>query len=218
MAFINLQEKAYFTRLCRLLDKGTEALRNIFDAIHSPANQTAVLHANKILFLKLKPRIITNNQWDLLFPPSGNPPDSKTFDVRLFMVLFRNICGFRATEWNTMPPDTDRSMEANIVRIKFFRDEVYAHVDSTQVDNTTFENLWQKMSQALIELKIPQEEIDDLKTSPMSPEEGIYVEMLKEQSFEKAERGKVKLFHILREAYIHLKPSLVCHTKQICRE
>ena len=53
---MDLHEKANFTRLSRLLvDKGTEALRNTFDSIHSPANLPAVLSAKKTFLLKLTP-------------------------------------------------------------------------------------------------------------------------------------------------------------------
>ncbi len=183
MASINLQEKANFTRLSRLLvDKGTEALRNTLDAIHAPPNLPAVLNANKKTLLKLKPRVINDTQWDLLFPPSGNPPDSKTFDVTLLTVLLRNLSGFPppATGWNTMPPSTDTSPQANITRIKLFRNQVYGHVTSTDVDKATFDNFWQEISKTLVDLKIPQKEIDDLKTCPLGPEEEIYWQSLKE--------------------------------------
>ena len=181
MASADLQEKANFTRLSRLLvDKGTEAFRNTFDGIHPPASLSAVLNANKTCLRRLKPRVINNSQWNLLYPPSGNPPDSKTFDVTLLTVLFRNICRFLKTGWSVMPVDTDRSTQANIVRIKSYRNEIYAHVTSTQVDNATFESLWQKISQALIELNIPQNDVDDLKVCPLAPEEEIYIRVLKD--------------------------------------
>jgi hypothetical protein len=174
------EEKANFTRLSRLLvDKGTEALRNTFDTIHSPANLPAVLNANRKSLLRLKIRVINNSQWDLLFPPSGNPAVSKTFDVTLLTVLFRNICGLPKTGWDAIPVGTDRSVQANIVRIKSYRNEVYAHVTSTQVDNATFESLWQKISQALVELNIPQNEVDELKICPLGPEE-VYVGTLRD--------------------------------------
>ena len=182
MASVDLQEKANFTRLSRLLvDRGTEALRNTFDGIHPPASLPAVLKVNKSSLLKLKPRVITNSQWDVLYPPSGNPPDSKTFDVTLLTVLFRNICGtFPKTGWGVTPVDTDRSMQANIVRIKSYRNEVYAHVTSTRVDNATFESLWQKITQALVELNIPQNDVDDLKICPLTSEEETYIGILKD--------------------------------------
>ncbi|XP_028402140.1 uncharacterized protein LOC114525125 [Dendronephthya gigantea] len=176
-----LQEKANFTRLSRLLvDKGTEALRNKFDTIHPPVSLPRVLAANKTSLQKLKPRVINISQWDLLFPSSGNPPDSKTFDVTLLTVLFRNICGFPSTGWGLMPPNTDRSEQANITRIKFYRNEVIAHVTTTRVDDSTFQSLWKKIAQALVELGIAQSDVDDLEKCPLGPEEKIYVQILED--------------------------------------
>ena len=181
MASLDLHEKANFARLSRLLvHKETEALRNTFDGIHSPANLSAVLSANKSSLLKLKPRVINSSQWDLLYPPSGKPPDSKTFDVTLLTVLLRNICGLPKTGWGAMPVDSDRSMQANIVRIRLLRNEVYAHTTSTQVDNGTFESLWKKISQALVDLKISQKDIDELKTCPLGPREEECVGILQD--------------------------------------
>ncbi|CAB4008298.1 Hypothetical predicted protein [Paramuricea clavata] len=208
MASANLQEKANFTRLSRLLvNKGTEALRNTFDAVHPPANLQAVLAANRASLLKLKFRVINNPQWDLLFPPpSGNPPNSKTFDVTLLTVLFRNICGLPSTGWSAMPPDTDRSMQANIVRLKFLRNEIYAHVTLTQVDNATFESLWQKISQTLVELNIPQHDVDDLKTSPLGREEEIYVKILEE--WKSQEEDSIKMLECLSDDVKSMESSI----------
>ncbi|XP_028416515.1 E3 ubiquitin-protein ligase DZIP3-like [Dendronephthya gigantea] len=181
MASVDLQEKANFTRLSRLLvDKGTQALRNKFDKIHPLVSLPRLLAANKTSLQKLKPRVINNSQWDLLFPSSGNPPDSKTFDVTLLTVLFRNICGFPSTGWSVMPPDTDRSEQANITRIKCYRNEVIAHVTTTRVDNSTFQFLWKKISQVIVELGVSQSDVDDLKKCPLGPEEEVYVQKLKD--------------------------------------
>ena len=177
-----LEERANFTRLCRLLvDKGTKALRIALDGRHPPANLPHVLNANTAKLKQLKHRgIIDDSQMDLLFPPSGDSPDSKTFDITLINILLRNFCGLPcpATGWNTMPPDTDNSFEANITRIKLMRNKFYAHVPSTQVDKTTFEDLWQKISLALTNLKIPQEQIDELKHGFLGPEEKNYVQII----------------------------------------
>ncbi|XP_028402139.1 uncharacterized protein LOC114525124 [Dendronephthya gigantea] len=181
MASGELQEKANFTRLSRLLvDKGTEALRNTFDTIHPPVSLPRVLAAKKTSLQMLKPRVINNSQWDLLFPPSGNPPDSKTFDLTLLTVLFRNICGFPSTGWGVIPPNTDRSEQANITRIKCYRNEVIAHVTSTRVDNSKFQSLWKKISQAIVELGVSQSDVDDLEKCPLGPEEEVYVQKLKD--------------------------------------
>ena len=181
MASLNLQEKANFTRLTRLLvDKGCEALRKTFDSINPPASLKTILNAQKSTLLKLPKGIISDIQWDLLFPSSGNPPDSKTFDITLLTVLLRNICGLHppSTGWNDMPPNADNSPVANIIRIKLLRNKVYAHVSATEADNATFENLWQNVSDAMVALKIPAKEIDDLKTCPLSPKEEMYMQRL----------------------------------------
>ncbi|XP_028402134.1 uncharacterized protein LOC114525121 isoform X2 [Dendronephthya gigantea] len=191
MASVDLQEKANFTRLSRLLvDKGTEGLRNTFDTIHPLVSLPGVLAANKTSLQKLKPRVINNSQWDLLFPPSGNPPDSKTFDVTLLTVLLRNICGFPSTGWSVMPPDTDRSTQANITRIRRYRNEVIAHVTTTRVDNLTFESLWKKISQAIVELGVSQSDVDDLGKRPLGPEEEMYVQKLKDLELREDECNK----------------------------
>ena len=172
---VDLQEKANFTRLSRLLvDNGTEALRNTFDAIHPPSTLPGVLAYNKKILARLRFQYINNYQWNLLYPPSGNP-DSKTFDLKLLFILIRNVCGFFApkTGWNVMPVDTDKSISANIVRIKMCRKEYYGDATSTRIDNATFESLWENISQALVGLGIPQEDLDELKTSPLEHDEPL---------------------------------------------
>ena len=183
MASDVLQEKENFTRLSRLLvDKGTEALRNTFDGVHPPANLQTVLNGAQKSLLRLKFKVINDSQWNLLFPPPGNPPDSKTFDITLLTILLRNICHLTppTTGWNVMPANTDRSNEANIVRLKLFRNEVHAHVTTTQVNDATFESLWKEISQVLIELNIPRKDVDDLKTSPLGTNEEMYLKIIKD--------------------------------------
>ncbi|XP_028416513.1 uncharacterized protein LOC114540589 [Dendronephthya gigantea] len=79
-----------------------------------------------------------------------------------------------------MPPDTDRSTQANITRIKCYRNEVIAHVTRTQVDNSKFESLVKKIAQALVELGVLQSDVADLKKCPLGPEEEVYVQKLKD--------------------------------------
>ena len=79
-----------------------------------------------------------------------------------------------------MPPVADRSVAANITRIKLFRNEVYAHVSSTEVDDAQFENLWQSISQVLVDLGVPRHEINELKNCPLSPEEVVYLQQLRD--------------------------------------
>ncbi|XP_028410540.1 uncharacterized protein LOC114533237 [Dendronephthya gigantea] len=176
------KSKANYSRVCQLLvDKGGDALRAALHSVHPPSTLASVLNANRATLQRIRYNIIKAPQWDLLFPISG-APDSNNFDITLLTVLLRNICGLSppATGWNVMPPVSDTSLSANILRVKMFRNEVYAHIPTASLDDTTFEKLWQEISVPLVNLGISQNAIDQLKVAPLSPEEESYIHRLKE--------------------------------------
>ena len=177
-----LPAKADFIRICQLLlDKGGEALRRALHAKHPPATLATALNSHKRILLRIRYSVIKGPQWNLLYPTAG-PPDSKKFDITLLTILLRNICHLTppATGWNVIPAAGDTSMSADIVRIKMYRNEVYGHIASAECDDATFKKLWQEISQPLVRLGIPRQDIDKLKVAPLSPEEEIYIEKLKE--------------------------------------
>ena len=176
-----LQAKANYSRICQLLvDKGGDALRSAFRVKHPPSTLAAVLNSKKSVLNKIRYSVISHSQWSLLFPASG-APDSKNFDITLLTILLRNICGLSSptTGWKVMPPAGDTSISADILRIKIFRNQVY-HIASPQLDDTTFETLWKEISKPLVNLRIPQQDIDEAKVAPLSPEEEFYIEKLKQ--------------------------------------
>ena len=161
------REKTNGTKLSRLvIDGGTTVLRKIFDQHHPPANLSSSLTANySILQNLLRRRVLNGHQWDKLFPPGGRIPDSNTFDITLLFLLLTNICGLSPplTGWHTKPSPGDNSLEANLARVKFFRNELYGHVTFTGVDATSFSSFWQEISTTLYSLGLDQAEIDRLK-------------------------------------------------------
>jgi len=164
------EEKTNGTKLARLvIDGGTHALRTFFHTIHPPATLQTVLACNYPALQMLKTRrAIFDSQWEALFPSSGNPPDSKTFDITLLHLLLREICYLAGplTGWHNMPVDSDLSCEANIVRIKCFRNEL-CHRISTGITNAEFKDKWNKISKSLVSLGLDQKEIDRLKIEPI---------------------------------------------------
>ena len=136
------EEKTNGSKLSRLLiDGGTTVLRNVFNHHHPPANLAADLNANySALNNLLRRRVLNGHQWDKLFPPGGAMPDSNTFDITLLFLLLTNICGLAPplTGWHTKPPPSDNSHEANLARVKYFRNVLYGHVTSTGVDTHSF--------------------------------------------------------------------------------
>ena len=71
----------------------------------------------------------------------------------------------------TKPPPSDTSHEANLARIKFFRNQVYGHVTTTGVDAPTFNALWKEISAVLVSLGLSQGEIDRLKAEQCGEED-----------------------------------------------
>ena len=168
-------EKTNGAKLSRLLiDGGTTVLRSIFNGYHPPASLSAALNANySTLQNLLRRRILHKPQWDLLFPPSGAPPDSQTFDITLLFLLLTNICGLSPplSGWHTKPTPSDNSLEANLARIKFYRNELYGHVTTTGIADPTFSTLWQEISAVLVALGLQQAEIDRLKVERCGEQE-----------------------------------------------
>ncbi|CAB4028978.1 Hypothetical predicted protein, partial [Paramuricea clavata] len=148
------------TKLMRLiLDGGTEALRNAFQKTH-PGNLQVVLSCtcssttyasstcNHHILSNLKSRkIINQNQWGKLYPAPPNHPNIKDFDITLLSVLLRSICSLSppCSGWDKMPNITDHSVEADIIRIRLFRNERFGHIPNTAVSTADFKIFWKEI-------------------------------------------------------------------------
>ena len=168
--FDTSEEKTNGTRLARLLiDGGTHALRQFLHSLYPPNTLRIVLNKNKLLLQNLKlRRKIFDDQWEKLFPSSGEPPVTNTFDITLLHLLLREICCLTEpiTGWHNKPADDDVSPEAHIVRIKCFRNEL-CHSISTGIPNGEFQDKWNVISCSLVSLGLDPKEIDRLKTEPI---------------------------------------------------
>ena len=60
------------------------------------------------------------------------------------------------------------SQEANLARVKYYRNQVYGHVTGTGVSDADFKCYWNDISGALIALGSDQVTIDLLKSSAIS--------------------------------------------------
>ena len=171
-------------------------LRNIFDRYHPPVNLASDLNFNySVLNNLLRKRVLNGQQWDKLFPPGGIP-DSKTFDITLLFLLLTNICGLSPplTGWHSKPSPGDNSLEANLARVKVFRNELYGHVTSSGVDATSFSAFWHEISTALIFLGLDQAEVDTLKAEQGGEED--YLDALIEWADSEEDiKGQLKDIH-----------------------
>ncbi|KAL9965573.1 hypothetical protein ACROYT_G029388 [Oculina patagonica] len=183
------KETTNYARLCRLLvDVGSQALRDTFDGIHPPAGLHLVLarHPEHAILQTLrKKKILNATQWGKLFPTIPSTVSSASFDITLLGVMLRNICGLHApiTGWNSLPPPADTGKEANIARVKYYRNTVYGHASEASVDDATFNTYWQDISNTLVALSGASygAAINKLKNDCMDPDmEEHYRELLKQ--------------------------------------
>ena len=163
------KETSNYAQLCCLLVKvGSLLLREIFDRVCPPENLYAVLtnptNRAKLQTLRKK-RILSNSQWVKLYPAVKSSVSSKDFETSLLLFLLNNIYGLTlpASGWNNLPPGSDTSPEADINRIKFFRDRVFSHAANASVDDPTFSWYWNSIKDTFLRIggTYYEEVIDD---------------------------------------------------------
>ena len=184
------KETANYARLCRLLvDLGSQALRDTFDTIHPPESLHEVLTrspAHPTLQSLRKKRILNAAQWGKLYPTISSSVSSANFDITLLILLLKNICDLSppATGWDSLPSASDTSIEANIARITYYRNNVFELASQDFVDDSTFNTYWQDISNTLVGLGAGASygtAISKIKTEAMDPDiEEHYHELLKE--------------------------------------
>ena len=128
--------------------------------------------------------MIFDDQWKKLFPSSGDPPDSKTFDITFLHLLIREVCFLPvpSREWHKMPAKGDESFQPNITRIKCFTNEM-CHNVSTGIPNDEFEDKWNKISSSseAIKADVYRRQIQALKNDPVDHDTRQVVEDQVEQ-------------------------------------
>ena len=106
----------------------------------------------------------------MLFPASGDPPNADTFDITLMHLLIREFSNLAtpAKGWHKLPDETDDSIQANIGRIKCFRNEL-SHRSSTAICESEFKEKWTLISSSLerIQVYIHQQNIQRIKNDPI---------------------------------------------------
>ncbi|XP_022803640.1 NACHT, LRR and PYD domains-containing protein 12-like [Stylophora pistillata] len=189
LSFHSSKETTNYYRLCKLLvDVGSHVLRKIFDEKRPPGNLDTVLSSplvHSILQTLRKKRVLSCLQWEKLYPTVKSSVSLQYLDISTLMVLLRNLCGFNppATGWDTLPPADDTSLEADIARIKCYRNTVQSHASQAAIDEATFNQYWKDIQGALVRIggEGYQCAIDGLKKECIDSDFGEhYKELLKQ--------------------------------------
>ena len=186
-------EKANFQRLTRLLILGgVTLLREKFDSIYPPTHLPKKL-SDPVVQKQLKGAKLTRTDWSCLYPSPGVCGKSTDFDITLIFRLLRTICSLTPppTGWDHLPSNTDQSPEADLARVKYYRNEVYGHSKTMEITDADFVNLWREISDALLRIaaSISHEKRGEWKkcidafrqnVAPLTPEEERCVEELQQ--------------------------------------
>ena len=176
--------KANFHRLARLLMRGgVNLLRETFDSIHSPADLPLRL-AHPAMQAQLRGARLTQPEMVCLNPSPGVYGESNDFDITLIFKLFRTICGLIPPAgprgWDDLPNDSDHTLVADLVRIKYYRNEIYGHCPAMEISDIDFIRLWEEISEALLRIATNispakreewEKSIYDLLRNPLTPDE-----------------------------------------------
>ena len=127
-----------------------------------PATLFAELKKHKTSLKKLRPRILKDDQWKLLFPASGFT-DSCKFDTTLTSVLIRNLCGYKIppTGWDQQPDPSDVTVIADGVRLRLARNRIqHGRLKTTRRE---YKVLYQLLEKPFIRLGCPANELNQLR-------------------------------------------------------
>lgn len=161
---------------------------------------TDVLRA--VLTNEMLPAALSHNVKTFLanLPNNRKPPINKTqeqqvysgnyshFDITLLYFLLRNICSIpeHRQKWGNNPSLTDRSVSANIERIRLIRNTYYGHAAQFAIPDKEFICRWNELLSIVKELETYigictdyQDAVTEIKSCSMDPEvEQIFIDRL----------------------------------------
>ncbi|XP_013381239.1 uncharacterized protein LOC106152268 [Lingula anatina] len=125
--------------------------------------------ANQTLLQLKKMKVLNASQMKLLYP-SGNPSTTvtlKALDVTLTVVLLRNITTLNPKGSWENPPTSDMSMEAQIGRVKKYRNKI-SHGGASLTD-AAFQTQFKELKALLLSLSTiyTSDDYDKLLTDPL---------------------------------------------------
>ena len=165
------KEKENYYRLYRLLvEVGSAVLRETFEKVRPSGDLDKLLAAPRIrdeLWSLWQKEVLSTSQWDKLYPSVRSTVSSKEFDTALLGILLIRICNLQPPEtgWNEFPPNTDTTIQANIVRLGFYYGMVHKLSKAAAIDDTTLNFFWKNVQDILVRLggEFYRKPINDLK-------------------------------------------------------
>nr|XP_022303014.1 uncharacterized protein LOC111110716 isoform X2 [Crassostrea virginica] len=159
--YLSTRHTTNFARLCRLLSVCAELLRDVLRRYISEVSLYSELDAAKA---KITP-VLSSPQKDLFYRKRELYLPYDDLDITLLYTLIRNLCddthqlkhgqkGMPPPQngWGKLPFQQDRSLAANVERIRYFRNETN-HRERDSVMDNDFIVTWNKMRRVVEEIE-----------------------------------------------------------------
>lgn len=152
----------------------TDVLRSVLANKISPSSLSTKVKEYLATFPKSKRLPISRQQETLI-----SKEDYSEFDITLLYFLCRNVCAIppHKNQWGNSPSPEDRSVSANIERIRLIRNK-YGHNSEFSISVNNFNDIWQEMFDIVKNLErhvgtstVYQDAVIDLRTCHMDPEQ-----------------------------------------------
>ncbi|OWF44068.1 hypothetical protein KP79_PYT21120 [Mizuhopecten yessoensis] len=147
------KETTNFARICRLvIDVIPDLLRDLLNTRLPASGLSAVLTTQKRKIFS----VLLRHQKNILYPQGGVYEGSvKDLDTSLLYILLRNIGNIPSHQksWGNAPNIADRSLSANIDRLREQRNEVFAHAPNTSLSDGDFQASWDIIRQSVEEIQ-----------------------------------------------------------------
>jgi hypothetical protein len=142
-----------YARLCQLIITiCSDLFRDILSHYIKPCNLKSELDKNRT---RLE-RIMNAQQKEQIYPSSGiTTLTAKDLDISVLYILLRNICNIpkHRNGWGNPPLDGDTRLAACIERIRIKRNDVSGHSPTGEIDDTTFQDHWDKLKDSVLEIE-----------------------------------------------------------------
>ncbi|XP_061164475.1 uncharacterized protein LOC133173510 [Saccostrea echinata] len=167
-----------------LLGPCADTLRAILRKEVSPSDLSNKVQdfRNDAVRNRQKIKNLNSDQEKIVFPLPTRiyKGDYTDLDISLLYYLLRNLCKTISPPskgWGNIPDPNDRSVAANIERMRMLRNECYGHTTDLSLSQAEFELNWQIIWDIVVELEqhlgttVYQDAVTKIKTCSIDPEE-----------------------------------------------
>lgn len=172
-AYIATEEITNANRISRLLmGPCADQLKDLLCFYVPPSKFPEVIKKSRL------PGFMSVNHRKLILPKSGAyKGDYGDMDITLLYTLLRNICGIKEHRagWGEKPQASDRSVSANIERIRLARNQC-GHSTGGLLSNADFNQIWSSIRASVMDLDLElgngnkyEKEVDFIRHDTMDP-------------------------------------------------